>query len=243
MKLKKIFRPIFYRFFNDKIRTIQQPTVLKGLRWIISKRFGLAYFKGYYEPEIVRFLISQVRDGDSFLDIGGHAGYFSYIFSRISPDGKVYTFEPDIQNCEFIRKIIVLNSIKNINLVNKAVGSSVGEICFTPGPTSSTGKVTESGESPISVTTIDRFLENNTLKGDVLLKIDVEGHGGEVLKGATETIGKYKPTILMELHDDSNERDELIVLGSLGYQFYNLKGSQESIRNHQCRFFVARIGK
>ena len=38
-----------------------------------------------------------------------------------------------------------------------------------------------------------------------LLKIDCERHELEVLKGATETILKYKPIIICEQHPDTNE--------------------------------------
>ena len=49
------------------------------------------------------------------------------------------------------------------------------------------------------------------------IKIDVEGHELQVLKGATETIKKHKPTILIEIHDFSEDSEIHQYLKSLGY--------------------------
>jgi len=49
------------------------------------------------------------------------------------------------------------------------------------------------------------------------MKIDVEGHELPVLKGATETIKKHKPTIAIEIHDFSEDSETHQYLKSLGY--------------------------
>ena len=49
------------------------------------------------------------------------------------------------------------------------------------------------------------------------IKIDVEGHELQVLKGASETIKKYKPSILIEIHNFSEDSEVHQYLKSLGY--------------------------
>jgi FkbM family methyltransferase len=240
-RFKKIVRPLYYLWWNNRVVIMESPPLMKGLKWIVNNRFGRAYFKGYYEPDIVKFLINNVKANDCFLDVGGHAGYFSYLFSRINPSGYVFTFEPDTQNADFIRKIISLNDIKNIELINKGAGSKSGDLFFTPGSNSSTGKISEAGSIRVPVIALDDFLKDRVLSSNLFMKIDVEGFGGEVIKGAMQTITNYHPTILMELHDHSNEREVLGSLSSLGYSFFSLQQLPESIINRHCRFYLATI--
>jgi hypothetical protein len=49
------------------------------------------------------------------------------------------------------------------------------------------------------------------------IKIDVEGHELKVLKGAEETLKKHKPTVLIEIHDFSEDHDVHKFMMSLGY--------------------------
>lgn len=53
-----------------------------------------------------------------------------------------------------------------------------------------------------------------------VMKIDVERHELEVLKGAIETIKKYKPAIYIEILDSDQDRPIRDFLGALGYKGY-----------------------
>jgi hypothetical protein len=66
-------------------------------------------------------------------------------------------------------------------------------------------------------TTVSCHRLDDIYKGRVsLIKIDVEGHELEVLKGAENTIKKYMPTLLIEIFDfENNEVPKY--LKSLGY--------------------------
>src|SRR5712692_4978047 len=53
------------------------------------------YLYGYYELELTAAVVSLVRPGDVFVDIGAHFGYYSILASRlVGPTGTVYSFEP-----------------------------------------------------------------------------------------------------------------------------------------------------
>mgnify|MGYP001772844327 CR=1 FL=1 len=59
-------------------------------------------------------------------------------------------------------------------------------------------------------------------KNTVLMKIDVEGYGLEVIRGAREIISRFKPYIIFEIHRTFDETDELRAvkeLVDLGYKF------------------------
>jgi len=54
-------------------------------------------FLGYYpncEMQTKQCFVDNAKQDWVFLDIGANIGYFSILFSRLAPEGKVYAFEP-----------------------------------------------------------------------------------------------------------------------------------------------------
>jgi FkbM family methyltransferase len=142
----------------------------------------------------------------SILDVGGGQATTAQLFSRYFPTAPVFIFEPILSNFKEIEKQSVGQT--TWRLVNKAVGSSVGEtfINIASHVTASSllemnadaegyGNllVTEKKEA-IKVTTLDAEIPNNTPIS--ILKMDVQGFELEVLKGAKETLKRTEIVIL-----------------------------------------------
>jgi len=72
---------------------------------------------------------------------------------------------------------------------------------------STEGTITVSGQE-IPCTTIDTLVQKLRLPYIDVIKIDVEGAGAEIIKGATKTIIKCKPVIFFEVH---NKAERLVV--------------------------------
>ena len=67
---------------------------------------------------------------------------------------------------------------------------------------------------------LDDFNFNNHIS---FIKIDVEGHELEVLKGAKKTIKKFKPNMLIEIeerHSNKKEQTTIDYICSLGYKSF-----------------------
>ena len=63
----------------------------------------------FYERGASLFLIKCLKEGDTFIDVGSHIGYFSLLAASIvGNSGKVYSFEPQVDN------------FKNLNLTSLA---------------------------------------------------------------------------------------------------------------------------
>src|SRR5438046_2678167 len=77
----------------------------KGL-WIhLSPRFEMEYLKGDYEAPVERILLSNLRPGTVFYDVGAHIGIFSLIAARnLGAHGSVFVFEPDPTNVRRIKE-------------------------------------------------------------------------------------------------------------------------------------------
>lgn len=77
---------------------------------------------GYYERELLdgMQLLARNRKGiaiDAGANIGNHTVYFSQTFPR------VVSFEPGPANCLILKANLYLNRIRNVTLVEKALGA------------------------------------------------------------------------------------------------------------------------
>ena len=139
--------------------------------------------------------------------------------------GPVYAFEP------LFHKIVKLN-IENNTLKHMmysipiALSDKDEEVnMYFPNVVKHTGLRNYGGSSMYAFEGTDYTTEtkvtckrlDDIYKGATsFMKIDVEGHEIQVLKGAENTIKKYMPTILVEIHDFENSEVPKF-LKTLGY--------------------------
>jgi len=163
------------------------------------------------------------KDGTEILDIGANIGYNSLMFSDYGP---VYAFEP------LFHKIVQLN-IDNNNLKHKMYSVPIAlsnkndtSTMYFPTSVPNTGLRNYGGSSMYTFDGTDYSTEtkvdcrrlDDIYKGVTsFMKIDVEGHELEVLKGAENTIKKFMPTILIEIHDFNENNEVHKYLKELGY--------------------------
>ncbi|MEO8403095.1 MAG: FkbM family methyltransferase [Chitinophagaceae bacterium] len=179
----------------------------KAKTWLIDQRYGRAYYKGYYEPALTKYIDQYLSTDSIFIDAGSHAGYFSLIAASKCKNGHVFSFEPESGNYGFIKKICSLNDFNNWTVENYALGEVDSFLNFQASPSSSMGMISEQGTAKVQAVSLDSYFSSITLAKIDLIKIDVEGYGGPVLKGARETIQRFKPHILFEVHLGSDEFD------------------------------------
>ena len=149
--------------------------------------------------------------GRQYLDIGSYNGLFALFMAKKDPQGSITAFEPNPANFFRIEKNVLLNNMKNIRCVNAGVSDHVGKLDFYLPDDYSITTVssfslsfasnhtdTSLSKIEVNVTDLDLFCQRENLHPDVL-KIDVEGHEWEVIKGAMNTIRRCHPVILCEI--------------------------------------------
>ena len=151
------------------------------------------------------------------LDIGSHIGTHSIPFSRIFE--RVFSFEPNDSNYEFLLDNIKLNNRKNISPFNVPILDGKKNIQVVRHSTDNSGcfttKDSEEGKESNSI-------DNLNLEDIDFIKIDVEGREYEVLKGGEKTIIKYKPLIQIEMNYLSKNDHGVInnFFKNIDYQIY-----------------------
>lgn len=174
---------------------------LGGMWWSPASGGKIArVFLGSYELEQTSLMSLSIGAGDTFVDIGAHHGYYTLMASRrVGAKGKVLAFEPDPVNYHLLEKHTTWNKLKNVELMEAAVGSENGTLKFSKGTGTGTGHLADDGDIEVSVVRLDDEVAQRKLK-PTHLKIDVEGAELQVLEGATQTLKTCQPAIFLSTH-------------------------------------------
>lgn len=183
----------------------------------------------YHKHDISKLrYLDRIKNKD-VIDAGGCIADSAIMFTEFI-NGKIYTFEPTSVNYDVMLKTIELNQSKNIVPVKLGLGSKEEKLFMElvhrnyGGNKVATGQhVTEESKDyeRVSITSLDNFLEGKDI--DVgLIKVDVEGYEQEFLKGAYQTIKKYKPSMLISIYHNPSDFlniKPIIESWDLGYSF------------------------
>lgn len=158
-------------------------------------------------------------------NIGNHALFFADIFAR------VIAFEPNPRTFKLLEFNCYDSDVVPLNLgLSSADGaldflvlpSNVGGSCIV---TDTNDEVPREHLSKIQVRRLDALSEVAALE-IALIKIDVEGHELDVLRGASETLTRARPVIVFEqlkreIHDGTS--DVIEFLRGRDYKFYTIE--------------------
>ena len=173
-------------------------------------------------------------------DIGANIGLTSVIFSRSSPAGSVYCFEPSPRTLDHLNATLLSNDASNCQVYPLALSNRVGMMSFLDNMTSAsashltgTSQTLGGANCEVETTTLDLFIEQHGISRLDLMKIDVEGFEMEVLEGAVRTIERLRPALLIEFNSftliaygDKNPRSVLKYLLDTFPHVYRLEGGK-----------------
>lgn len=163
-------------------------------------------FAWYYpecEMQTKGWCVENFKDEWTIIDCGANIGYFSILFSKLSPNGKVYAFEPTSTYDKLLANIAHHNC-RNIEPIKMAVGEKSGEI--SDEIYRIWGNEPERQKYPF--TTLDDFVQEKELSKIDLIKIDVDSFDFEVLKGAKHILAKFNPIVIVELNHALSKRNQ-----------------------------------
>lgn len=160
---------------------------------------------GTWETELEGVILDRLGPGKTFVDIGANMGYYSVkAGTRVGPEGKVISFEPNPTTLPYLRRNMAINGFLDRSVVwPAAVGSECGfaQLTFTAGDEAQAnihGHGAAEHSHTIGVHRLDEALAD--LERIDLIKIDAEGSEAQVLAGAQALLRRHDCEIVMELN-------------------------------------------
>ncbi|MDR2691145.1 MAG: FkbM family methyltransferase, partial [Dysgonamonadaceae bacterium] len=166
------------------------------------------FFNDNHEKSIVNFVDPYMNEGpygyidgdfdvtvkknDVVIDVGAWIGDFSAY--AVSKGATAYAFEPVNETCQLLSRTCALNNVNGgggvIYPVKKGLGDRECELdiylskeCSGGNSILTTGNTSEK----ITLTTLDRFVEERKLERVDFIKADIEGAERDMLRGACNT--------------------------------------------------------
>ena len=161
----------------------------------------LDHYRTLYEPEIEAVLEACIHTMDAFIDCGANWGYFTGKAVLSNPSIKCWAIEPSPVPFQDLQRMVeALGPQKNINLIQGGVSSAIGTFSIVESAfDSGTNHITPLNPSEVSNTHIECFpIDNLQVPAKSLVKIDVEGHELEVLKGMSGLLKGRECIIIFE---------------------------------------------
>lgn len=167
----------------------------------------MACDQGTYEHDIVRLLLSLVKPGSHFFDVGANIGLISIPILYHFESCQVVSFEPSPNALPFLMRTVEESSFRNRwKVIDKVVTDHEGDIKFAISSAAlgafdgirDTKRVGHTNEIVLPATTLDIEWAQMNRPNVSAIKIDVEGAELLVLKGAQKCIQNCQPYILLE---------------------------------------------
>ncbi|HKP46615.1 MAG TPA: FkbM family methyltransferase [Pyrinomonadaceae bacterium] len=210
--------PLYARLLSLGEPIIDVPSKAGQFRWRIDELTCQRIILGTYEPYMQKAFVRYVRKGATVFDVGAHAGYHTALCSLLVGEfGKVVSFEPHPKNIASLKSQIEVNRFRNVTVSSFALSDRCGVAQLDTSSGNSQGHVSQAGDFSICLRTMDELVRNEGFASPDLVKIDVEGHESEVLRGAQQTLVEFKPVVLCDYNDDRSFSEVRDILQPLGY--------------------------
>ncbi|HEX4132672.1 MAG TPA: FkbM family methyltransferase [Pirellulales bacterium] len=196
----------------------------RGMRFVVEPGMGLGYAL-HWGPHEVRFLHAKIARGMTVYDIGANKGQMALFFAAcVGPTGRVVSFEPAPAEYASLTRNLALNRLANVFAIEAAAADATGVAAFSYSSAKRmqgqlaavTGADAEASEVlEVRTRTLDHLLDEGLPVPEVI-KIDVEGAGAAVLRGAGALLDRYSPAVYIEFHNRDEQagvRDELLGRG------------------------------
>ncbi|MGD9649208.1 MAG: FkbM family methyltransferase [Dongiaceae bacterium] len=192
----------------------------------LNLNYAFHYLPGYAGKNEIETLclLRCLTAGGNFYDIGANWGYFSHaIAADPAFTGQVHSFEANPEVYGDLNGLIKdLGLEKKITAYNFALSNQAAALAMDAAHNWDSGQAKISAKGKLAITA--KTLDSLNLAPPQAIKIDVEGHELQVLRGAQETLQKHKPFIVMENWNLGRPAGEILeplyFLENLNYQFY-----------------------
>jgi FkbM family methyltransferase len=166
--------------------------------------------------------------GSCCWDFGAHFGIETVgMAMQVGPKGKVFAFEPDPVAFARLTYHVRRNQLAQVEAFNVAVSDGPGLLrlaCHSHWG-SAQSRVAHDGDIVIDCVAPDDMVAAGKLRLPDFIKVDIEGHGGNALKGSILSIRQSRPIIVFSIHSPHELAMARSVLEPSGYRRVSRSGS------------------
>lgn len=237
--LKTIFKNALWNIFSDKdgfknIEILTGPC--KGVKLKIDFRNESAYWLGSYDRKILKMIRNIIRPGDIAFDCGTYLGYYGAAMRMaVGETGKVFLFEASTKNFNRVSFLPENNKWSNVEVYNLAVGEDHTVIRFATNLGAASGPIDMPGKNldlngveieEVKCCGIDELVYEIGLPEPDFIKLDIETGECFALVNGKKTWENKRPTLLVELHRNKNQRPYAFEAAETFLKDFNYSGTE-----------------
>jgi FkbM family methyltransferase len=183
----------------------------------------------FFDYEIFSFLFEEIFYKNEYLfesknkqpiifDCGANIGLATIFFKWLFPESKIYSFEPDINTFDLLKKNVLNNNFKNIHLFNKAISNRDGNVSFYNNSLYSgsliMGTVKREGvdnRSIVKCLSLSKLIQDENINNIDFVKMDIEGSETKVIRDLYKNncLKKINKLIIEYHHKINNQKSNL----------------------------------
>jgi FkbM family methyltransferase len=218
-----------YLYKNGSFREVNRKGI--NFKLDLSDTVDHFIFFNYFDHSLELFF-EEAKTANVILDIGANIGWTALSFANKNPNATIIAFEPHPITFQRAQDNFGRNKFGNITCLNIGLGESTSTLKIYELTDHNSGMnriVLEELDRPfkeVKIERLDDVMENRNIHQIDMIKMDVEGFEGFVLKGASKTLTSGNAKILMETDDaflknnGSSARGIIDMLRGYGYQTF-----------------------
>ena len=186
-----------------------------------------------YDQQTTEIIRRALAGGGTLVDVGCHVGKFMDLALELAPSSRHIGFEPLPDHAAALRQRYAAHP--NVTILDVALSDAEGEATFVHNVDIPSHSGLRERSYPVPNTRRETITVRTRRLDDVLgstpvavIKIDVEGAELLVLRGALETLRRWKPPVVFEFgvgaadHYGTNPADVHALFASVGMGVYTL---------------------
>jgi FkbM family methyltransferase len=200
------------------------------------------YLLGAFERSSIRAYSQLIHPGAVVIDVGANIGAHTLPFAHlVGPGGRVLAFEPTTYAFHRLQRNLALNPAiaQRVSAYQAMLAAQSGDVPgvdlyarwplrHAPETRHSTHMGIAASTDGAEVVALDDWIERHNISRVDFIKLDVDGHECRVLRGAVETLRKFRPSLLVEFMPYGLEEagaslaDLVKILTDLHYTFFRV---------------------
>jgi FkbM family methyltransferase len=195
----------------DDIRQITSYVILEQEDW--------------FEDEI-RFVRRWLQPGMQAVDVGSSYGMYTLAMAHaVGGGGRIWAFEPTPRSADYLQHSLDLNACSQVLMSRAAVSAQAGTVAFASGTYSELNAIggASGGTLQVQAVTLDQMAAAHGWNDVDFVKLDVEGHEIEALRGGAKFFDSSSPLVMLEVKSGERLKPETLEpLLAAGYEAYRL---------------------